>query len=96
MTRLYNSLKKLQKGKKLPLIELVNTNKIPVNINNLITDKSVIYFWSKNSKNSYKYSHDKVKELKEAYPNIRIVTDIHEPSQALPLSDVVDVIFKLL
>ena len=45
-----------------------------MNINNLITDKSVIYFWSKNSKNSYKYSHDKVKELKEAYPNINFIS----------------------
>ena len=72
--RLYNSLKKLQKGKKLPIIELVNTNKIPVNINNLITDKSVIYFWSKNSKNSYKYSHNKVKELKDTYPNINFIS----------------------
>jgi len=33
-----------------------------------------------------------MQSIKEAYPNIRIVTDIHEPSQALPLSDVVDVI----
>ena len=30
--------------------------------------------------------------VKEYYPNVKIVTDIHEPSQALPLSDVVDVI----
>ena len=74
VTSLYNSLIKLQKGKKLPIIELVSTNKIPVNINNLITNKSVIYFWSKNSKNSYKYSHDKVKELKEAYPNINFIS----------------------
>ena len=30
--------------------------------------------------------------VKEYYPNVKIVTDIHEASQALPLSDVVDVI----
>ena len=30
--------------------------------------------------------------VKEYYPNVKIVTDIHEPNQALPLSDVVDVI----
>tara|TARA_R100000900_G_scaffold146286_1_gene135458 strand:- start:428 stop:1177 length:750 start_codon:yes stop_codon:yes gene_type:complete len=29
---------------------------------------------------------------KEDFPDIKIITDIHEPSQALPLSDVVDVI----
>ena len=33
-----------------------------------------------------------MQSIKEAYPNIKIVTDIHELSQALPLSDVVDVI----
>ena len=33
-----------------------------------------------------------MQSIREAYPNIKIVTDIHEPNQALPLSDVVDVI----
>ena len=33
-----------------------------------------------------------MQSIKEAYPNIKIVTDIHEANQALPLSDVVDVI----
>ena len=33
-----------------------------------------------------------MQSIKEAYPNIKIVTDIHKPNQALPLSDVVDVI----
>ena len=33
-----------------------------------------------------------MQSIKEAYPNVKIVTDIHEPNQALPLSDVVDVI----
>jgi len=33
-----------------------------------------------------------MQSIKEAYPNIKIVTDIHESNQALPLSDVVDVI----
>lgn len=33
-----------------------------------------------------------MRTIKEHYPDIKIVTDIHEPWQALPLSDVVDVI----
>ena len=33
-----------------------------------------------------------MRTVKHHYPNIRIVTDIHETSQALPLSEVVDVI----
>jgi 2-dehydro-3-deoxyphosphooctonate aldolase (KDO 8-P synthase) len=33
-----------------------------------------------------------MQSIKEVYPDIRITTDIHEASQALPLSDVVDVI----
>ena len=74
ITTLFNSLKKLKKGKKLPIIELINSNKIPVNINNLINDKSLIYFWSQNSKNSFKYSHNKVKELKNKYPNINFIS----------------------
>jgi 2-dehydro-3-deoxyphosphooctonate aldolase (KDO 8-P synthase) len=33
-----------------------------------------------------------MQSIKEIYPDIKITTDIHEASQALPLSDVVDVI----
>ena len=33
-----------------------------------------------------------MQSIKEAYPNVKIITDIHEPNQALPLSDIVDVI----
>ena len=33
-----------------------------------------------------------MRSIKEDFPDIKIVTDIHETSQALPLSDVVDVI----
>ena len=33
-----------------------------------------------------------MRNVKDRFPGIKIVTDIHEPSQALPLSDVVDVI----
>ena len=71
---LYNNLKKLKKGNKLPIIELIDSKKNSVNINKLITDKTLIYFWSKNSKNSYKYSHDKVKKLRAIYPKISFVS----------------------
>jgi len=33
-----------------------------------------------------------MRNVKDRFPGIKIVTDIHEPNQALPLSDVVDVI----
>ena len=33
-----------------------------------------------------------MRTVKHYYPDIKIITDIHEPSQALPLSEVVDVI----
>ena len=71
---LYNNLKKLKKGNRLPIIELINTNKKPVNINKLINKKTMIYFWSKNSKNSFKYSHEKVKDLKNRYPEIDFIS----------------------
>jgi peroxiredoxin len=71
---LYDNLKKLKKGNKLPIIELITTNKNSINLNKLIKNKSVIYFWSKNSKNSYKYSHDKVKNLEKKYPEIDFIS----------------------
>ena len=71
---LYNNLKKLKKGNKLPIIELINTSKSSININKLINNKTIIYFWSKNSKNSYKYSHNKVKDLKKNHPDIDFIS----------------------
>jgi len=71
---LYNSLKNLKKGNKLPIIELIDAKKNSININKLITSKTLIYFWSKNSKNSYKYSHNKVKKLRVTYPDIRFIS----------------------
>ena len=71
---LYNSLKNLKKGNKLPIIELINANKKSININKVIKNKTIIYFWSKNSKNSYKYSHEKVKNLKIKYPEIDFIS----------------------
>ena len=35
---------------------------------------------------------DIMRTVKHYYPDIKIITDIHEPDQALPLSEVVDVI----
>ena len=71
---LYNSLKNLKKGNKLPIIELINANKKSININKVIKNKTIIYFWSKNSKNSYKYSHEKVKNLKIKHPEIDFIS----------------------
>ena len=64
----------LKKGNKLPIIELISTKKKSININKLIKNKTIIYFWSKNSKNSYKYSHEKVKDLKSKYPEIDFIS----------------------
>ena len=33
-----------------------------------------------------------MQNIKEDFPNIKIITDIHETTQALPLSDVVDAV----
>ena len=71
---LYNNLRNLKKGNRLPIIELINTNKKSININNIIKNKTIIYFWSKNSKNSYKYSHKKAKDLKKKYPGIDFIS----------------------
>ncbi len=71
---LYNNLRNLKKGNRLPIVELINTNKKSININNVIKNKTIIYFWSKNSKNSYKYSHKKAKYLKKIYPKIDFIS----------------------
>jgi len=74
VTNLYNSLRKLKSGNKLPLIELVNTNKTPISINMAVKNKSVLCFWSMNSKNSFKDSHNKINKLKDKNPNIDFIS----------------------
>jgi peroxiredoxin len=68
-----SNIQKLRNNNILPEVSLLNTNNKKVLINELITKKTIIYFWTKQSDSHSFYSHKKVDELKEKYPDIQFI-----------------------
>ncbi|MFC7357497.1 TlpA family protein disulfide reductase [Jejudonia soesokkakensis] len=59
---------KLTPGNKIPDIQLVDTENLNRNLQNLIKKNSVIYFWTYESVNHYRDVHTKAAELHNKYP----------------------------
>ena len=68
-----NNIKKLRNNNVLPEINLIDTNNKTVQINELFTKKTIIYFWTKQSDSHSFYSHKKVDELKAKYSDIDFI-----------------------
>jgi spore germination protein GerM len=68
-----NNIQKLRNNNVLPEIGVIDTNNKRVQINDLITKKTIIYFWTKQSDSHSFYSHKKVDELKAKYPDIQFI-----------------------
>lgn len=68
-----SNIQKLRNNNILPEVSLLNTNNKKVQINNLITKKTIIYFWTKQSDSHSFYSHKKVDELKAKYTDIQFI-----------------------
>ena len=68
-----NNIKKLRNNNVLPEINLLDTNNKTVQINELFTKKTIIYFWTKQSESHSFYSHKKVDELKAKYSDIEFI-----------------------
>ncbi|MBA6151177.1 redoxin domain-containing protein [Gelidibacter maritimus] len=71
--RLSKAINKLKPGKIIPDVELVSYNNEDYKFSDLITQPTVIYFWSSNLKIHYKNSHYKIRDLKKKYPNINFI-----------------------
>jgi len=74
ITSLYNTLKKLQSGNRLPEVELLNHKNQISTINSVSAKATVLYFWSHINRYHFKNSHKKVKQLKAAYPDIDFIS----------------------
>lgn len=68
-----NNVEKLRNNNVLPIVSLLDTNNKTVKINDLITKKTIIYFWTKQSESHSFYSHKKVDELKAKYSDIDFI-----------------------
>ena len=84
---LYNSISLMQKGKKLPSIELEDTNFNKINSNTIFENKpSVIYFWSQTQMNYFKNTYKFVNRFKKIYPNYRYIGISIQPFNSLVLN----------
>ena len=68
-----SNIQKLRNNNVLPEISVLDTNNKKVQLSELITKKTIIYFWSKQSESHSFYSHKKVDELKAKYPDIQFI-----------------------
>ncbi len=78
--KVYNTSVKLTAGNPIPDILLVNTDNVVNNLQSIIKEPTVLFFWSSQSAAQYKNIHNRAAELKSKYPEydfIGINTDTH-------------------
>ena len=76
------SIKKLKCNSTLPDVTLLDANKKQVKIKDLLTQKTIIYFWTKQAESHAINSHKKVDELKAKYPDIKFIAiNIHNSQE---------------
>jgi peroxiredoxin len=68
-----SNIQKLRNNNVLPKVSLLDMNNQPVDLNKLITKKTIIYFWNKQSDSHSFYSHKKIDELKAKYSSIQFI-----------------------
>lgn len=73
ITDLVKTLNKLQTGNTFPNITVLNVKSEVTKINSLVNKPTAIYFWSNKFYDHFKHSHNKVKELKDKYPEVDFI-----------------------
>ncbi len=58
----------------IPNVTLLNYKNEDLGLHALINKPSVIYFWSREYKSHFKESHNKVKDLKNKYPEVNFIS----------------------
>ena len=77
-----SNIQKLKNNNVLPDVSLLDVNKKSVKIKDLLTKKTIIYFWTKQADSHAFYSHKKVDDLKIKYPDIQfIAVNIHNSQE---------------
>lgn len=68
-----NSIQKLKNNNVLPDVSLLDVNNKSVKIKDLLNQKTIIYFWTKQADSHSFHSHKKADELKTKYPDIQFI-----------------------
>ena len=65
----------------MPNVTLLNYKNEELELDELINKPTVIHFWSREYKSHFKESHNKVKELKNKYPEVKFISiNVDEPN----------------
>ncbi len=81
---LHKDINKMDSGKPLPKVQLQNAKREIVNSTSLIYgNTTVLYFWSQTQMNQYRSTLDRVRLLKNTYPNVRFIGICIQPFNAL-------------
>ncbi|AXT20518.1 hypothetical protein D7030_05175 [Flavobacteriaceae bacterium AU392] len=71
---LYNTQKRLQPGRQLPEVEIINSNNEMLTISSVAKEKpTVIYFWENANANQFINSHEKANRFRKEYPNVNFI-----------------------
>lgn len=68
-----NAIQQLLSGKKLPNVELVDSNGKKYNSDDLIKKNTVIFFWTENANSHMISAHKKILAFKKKYPNYEFI-----------------------
>ena len=74
MTELVSNLRLLRQGNPLPNLAIVNYDDTEHLISSIITEPTIIFFWSSNSKSQYRNSHYMVDKLKSKFPEMNFIS----------------------
>lgn len=64
-----NAIQLLKPNFELPIVKLIDKNRIEITSDKVITKKSVIFFWTNSAKSHLEAAHKKIFTLKTKYPN---------------------------
>ena len=74
VTEIYNSVKNLNIGNKLPVVELTDVDLNPISIETITANKeTVIFFWTSHADSHLKSVHKRVREFKKKYPEVNFI-----------------------
>lgn len=74
VTEIYNSVKNLNIGNKLPTIQLIDENLNPILLETVTSNKeSVIFFWTSHADSHLKSVHRRVREFQKKYPDVNFI-----------------------
>lgn len=71
--RLYDATVNIAPGNKVPTVDVVSTDNIAKDLQTVINQPTVLYFWSSASQEHHRYIHTRVEELASKFPEYAFI-----------------------